>query len=187
MSQAISAQRNSDTSSNAVAQGTLQGAGVVANMGEKLMGARLKAPVRMGKGERDVFEAPVRIQAGADGVSKAMAQIDTTKVKAGSGASKALTGVKVLGRGLVAVGATLDIMDISRSVAADKARGDGEKIETKKAIGRVAGGWGGAIGGAAAGAAAVALLPFGGPIAGMVIGSIVGGIGGHIAGEKVMS
>lgn len=171
-----------------VAQAAIQTGAVVNSMRDKLLGARLKAPVRLGKGERDVFEAPVRVHAGMDGVSNALAHVDAKNIKAPeSTAGKALLGAKSLGKVLIGVGAALDVMDIGRSINRDRVRGDGKMTETKKAGGRIAGGWGGAIAGAKIGAKVGAVLPFGGPVAGMVVGSLVGGISGHIAGDKLMS
>lgn len=172
--------------SNAVEQGTLQGAGVIATVGRKLLDSRFEVPVRVGKGERDVFEAPIRVHSGIDGVSKVLANVDTSSAPTAR-AGQALKSAKLLGRGLVGLGAFLDVRDISKSMSADKARADGKRTETKKAVGRVAGGWGGALAGAKVGAQYGTALPFGGPVAGMVIGSIVGGISGHIAGEKLAS
>lgn len=155
--------------------------------GEKLLDARLTAPVRVGRGERDVFEAPVRIHSGLDGISKALSQVEAPSASPASRAGRALQGARGLGKGLLLVGVALDAVDLRRSIGRDQARGDGQLDETRKAAGRIAGGWGGAFAGAAGGARLGALLPLGGPVAGMVIGSILGGVTGHIAGEKTFA
>ncbi len=97
----------------------------------------------------------------------------------------ALKAAKHLGKGLVVVGIAADAYDLKTSYDADKARGDGRYTETKKAVGRVAGGWSGAIGGAAAGAAIGSIVPGVGTAIGGLVGGVVGGIGGSIGGSKL--
>ncbi|MEO1234543.1 MAG: hypothetical protein AAFZ18_37190 [Myxococcota bacterium] len=160
--------------------------GPLAALGKKLMDARLQVPVKVGSNEDDVYEAPLRVHSGLDGVSKALAGLRMDAPR-GSSSERSLRTARGVGRGLVVVGAVLDVRDIARSAASDRARDDGRSTETRKALGRVAGGWGGALAGAQLGAKAGALLPFGGPVAGMVLGSMIGGITGHIAGERLAS
>ena len=136
----------------------------------------------MGPGERDVFEAPIRVHSGIDGLSKALMQVEAPKTPT-TKAGQALGRAKLLGRGLVGLGIGLDALDLGRSIRADQARADGQTTETRKSVGRIAGGWGGALAGAKAGVS----LPVGNPILGMVVGSVVGGISGHIVGEKIAS
>jgi hypothetical protein len=97
----------------------------------------------------------------------------------------ALKAAKHLGKPLIVVGAVADAIDLKRSYDADKARGDGEYGETKKAAGRVVGGWGGAAAGAATGAAIGSVVPGLGTAIGGVIGGVVGGIGGSVGGSKL--
>jgi hypothetical protein len=89
--------------------------------------------------------------------------------------SKVLKGV---GRVAVPVAIAADAFDLGSSIRADADRADGSHLETKKAVGRIAGGWGGALAGAVIGQA---LIPI--PVVGAVIGSVACGIGGSSVGE----
>jgi hypothetical protein len=94
---------------------------------------------------------------------------------AGEAGSKALRG---LGKIAVPLALTVDAIDLGSSIKADADRSDGSHIETKKAVGRIGGGWGGAAAGAVAGQL---LIPI--PVVGAVVGGIAGGIGGSMFGE----
>lgn len=96
-----------------------------------------------------------------------------------------LSAAKHLGKPLVVVGAVADAVDLKRSYDADQARGDGQYGETKKAAGRVIGGWGGAAAGAATGAAIGSIVPGLGTAIGGLIGGVVGGVGGSMGGSKL--
>lgn len=89
------------------------------------------------------------------------------------------------GKALLVVGAVADVIDLKQSYAADQRRGDGEMTETKRAVGRVAGGWGGAAAGAAAGAAIGSVVPVVGTAVGAVVGGIAGSVGGSWIGESI--
>jgi hypothetical protein len=96
----------------------------------------------------------------------------------------ALKVAKHGGKALIVVGAVADVIDIKQSHALDKARGDANYSETKKAVGRTAGGWSGAVGGAAGGAAiGTAIFPGVGTAVGGIIGGIAGSIGGSAVGN----
>jgi hypothetical protein len=95
----------------------------------------------------------------------------------------ALRAAKHLGKPLIVVGLAADALDIGRARKADEARGDGERTETKKAIGRAVGSWGGAAAGAAAGAAVGSVVPGLGTAIGGLVGGLVGGIGGSFGGS----
>lgn len=97
----------------------------------------------------------------------------------------ALKAAKHLGKPLVVVGVAADVIDLKRSYDADQQRGDGQLTETKRAVGRVAGGWGGAAAGAATGAAIGSIVPGLGTAVGGLIGGVVGGVGGSIGGSKL--
>ena len=108
------------------------------------------------------------------------------------GAAKAL---KYGGRALVAVGATMDAIDVANAVDRDAVRGDGKHTETIKTGSKVAGGWLGAIGGAAVtGAVAGSVVPGLGNVAGFLIGAGGGALGyflgsstGAAVGEAIAS
>lgn len=87
------------------------------------------------------------------------------------------------GKGLLVVGVAADVIDLKRSHAADEARGDGRRTETKRAVGRVAGGWTGAAAGAATGAVIGSAVPIVGTAVGAIAGGIAGSIGGSTIGE----
>jgi hypothetical protein len=117
-----------------------------------------------------------------EGAARGLANAEKT---GGRGALEAIgeaaAGSKVLkGIGKVAVPLAIaaDVLDFGASVKADADRGDGSHIETKKAFGRIGGGWGGALAGAAIGQAVIPI-----PVVGAVIGGIAGGFLGSSAGE----
>jgi hypothetical protein len=98
--------------------------------------------------------------------------------------------IKGASKVVVPLAVGLDAIDLGSSIQKDADRHDGSHIETKKAVGRIAGGWGGAIlGGAVAGAAAGAVLGAGvGAVPGFIIGAAGAALFGWMgskAGEKV--
>ena len=85
-----------------------------------------------------------------------------------------LKGVKGAEKLLAPLAIGLDGYDLYSSYQADKGAGNKNYDETKKATGRVAGGWGGALGGAALG------MAVGGPI-----GALICGVGGGLLGSDL--
>jgi hypothetical protein len=83
-------------------------------------------------------------------------------------------GAKWLGPIAIAV----DIYDLGSSIHKDHKAGHGFGPETKKAIGRVGGGWSGAAVGALVGSWIM-------PGFGTIIGAVIGGIGGSLLGEWI--
>jgi hypothetical protein len=94
---------------------------------------------------------------------------------------------KSAAKGLVVVGAIIDMYDIGSSMY-DDYQMEGQinfGPNTQDAVGRVAGGWAGALGGAAAGAAIGSAFAGVGAIPGAIIGGIIGGVGGGYLGGQV--
>jgi hypothetical protein len=91
------------------------------------------------------------------------------------------TAVRVVGKVAVPLAIGLDAFDLGSSIRADADRQDGSHVETKKAVGRISGGWGGALAGAAIGQAALPMLP----VVGAVIGGVAGGLAGSSFGEWI--
>ena len=100
-----------------------------------------------------------------------------------AGGSRALAAARAIGRPLVVVGLVADTIDISSSYARDTQRADGNYSETKRAVGRSAGGWTGAAAGAATGALIGSAVPVVGTAVGAVVGGVVGALGGSAVGD----
>jgi hypothetical protein len=73
---------------------------------------------------------------------------------------------------------TIDVIDLGSSIYKDQKAGKGFGPETKRAVGRIGGGWTGAAGGALIGS-----MIWPGP--GTLIGAVIGGIGGGLGGEWI--
>jgi hypothetical protein len=103
-----------------------------------------------------------------------------------------LRASKHAGKVVKGLGLAADAFDVNRARESDAARGDGKLTETKKAMGRVVGGWSGSAAGTAVGAAiGTAIFPGLGTALGAFVGGlafgVVGGAGGSAAGEWIMS
>ncbi len=147
-----------------------------------------RTPPRVVNGPKLLTRAPVGEEVAAAGrevavIGREGAVVARSSAAAAEGASALSKAGSGLARAAGPIAVVANAYDIGTSLAADNDRGDGKYTETKKAVGRTAGGWVGAFAGAKAGGATLGIAgaAVGGPV-GAAIGGAVGVIGGGIAG-----
>jgi hypothetical protein len=137
---------------------------------------------------RAIVESAASRRAGVDAAAFEAKQV--------ARAASIMRGAKVVGRGMMVVGAVIDGASLTNEVIISRKTGNWEN--TAKEGTRIAASWGmaavgakaGAAGGAAFGAAVGSVVPIlgtaVGAAAGAVVGGLVGGAAGYFAGSKIV-